>query len=153
MMPTPLCHVASLHYNFKTFFSSTIRLSSVFNLRLLSIDSFASMSAPRSSAVRSLFVAAILLCVFLFFQFLEFLFRYILQQVLLDIVLRRQLEAVFADRNFSMSTVLSSDFAVVNRKNTSCPFLRTYSATTPPMSCYFCHFATLPLCHIKDIRP
>ena len=137
MMPTPLCHVASLHYNFKTFFSSTIRLSSVFrsnlfacpgkNCRLPSIAFLASISAPRSSAVRSLFVAAILLCVFLFFQFLEFLFRYILQQVLLDIVLRRQLEAVFDDRNFSMSTVLSSDFAVVNRKITFCPFLRTYS--------------------------
>ena len=54
MMPTPLCHVASLRYNFKTFFSSTIRLSSVFNLRLPSIDSFASMSAPRSSVVKFL---------------------------------------------------------------------------------------------------
>ena len=126
------CHVASLHYSFESSFNSLISLSSVFNCRLPSIASLASKSAPRSSAVRSLFVAAILLCVFLFFQFLEFLFRYILQQVLLDIVLRRQLEAVFDDRNFSMSTVLSSDFAVVNRKNTSCPFLRTYSATTPP---------------------
>ena len=119
-------------YGFESSCNSTINLSSVFNCRLPSIASLASISAPRSSAVRSLFVAAILLCVFLFFQFLEFLFRYILQQVLLDIVLRRQLEAVFADRNFSMSTVLSSDFAVVNRKNTSCPFLRTYSAITPP---------------------
>ena len=33
--------------------SSLINLSSVFNLRFPSIDSFASMSAPRSSALRS----------------------------------------------------------------------------------------------------
>ena len=77
-------------YGFESSCNSTINLSSVFNCRLPSIASLASISAPRSSAVRSLFVAAILLCVFLFFQFLEYLFRYILQQVLLDIVLRRQ---------------------------------------------------------------
>ena len=41
----------------------------------------------------------VLLCVFLFFpQFLELLFRYVLQQVLLDIVLGRQLEAVHSSK-------------------------------------------------------
>jgi len=40
---------------------------------------------------------AVLLITFFFLQFLEFLFRNILKQVLLDIVLGRQLEAVFAD--------------------------------------------------------
>ena len=42
-----------------------------------------------------------LLRIFLFFlQFLELLFRDVLQKVLLDIVFRRQLEAVFADGEF-----------------------------------------------------
>ena len=41
------------------------------------------------------------MCIFLFFlQFLELLFRDVLQKVLLDIVFRRQLEAVFADGEF-----------------------------------------------------
>ena len=50
-----------------------------------------------------------LLCVFLFFlQFLEFLFRNVLQQVLLDIVLGRQLEAVFADEEILRETSCDS---------------------------------------------
>ena len=48
---------------------------------------------------------AILLCFFLFFlQFLEFLLRYILQQILLDVVFGRQLEAVFADEEILCET-------------------------------------------------
>ena len=41
-------------YGFVSSFSSTIRLSSVFNFRLPSIDSLASMSAPRRSVIISL---------------------------------------------------------------------------------------------------
>ena len=62
-------------------------------------------------------IISTLLCVFLFFlQFLEFLFRDILQQVLLDIVLGRQLEAVFADEEIlreTLSGVLYGGHAIV----------------------------------------
>jgi len=62
-------------------------------------------------------IISTLLCVFLFFlQFLEFLFRNVLQQVLLDIVLGRQLEAVFADEEIlreTLSGVLYGGHAIV----------------------------------------
>ena len=58
-----------------------------------------------------------LLRIFLFFlQFLELLFRDVLQKVLLDIVFRRQLEAVFADEEILRETlggVLYGGHAVV----------------------------------------
>ena len=55
-----------LPYSFTSSFNSTISLSSVFNFRLPSIDSLASMSAPRRSVVISLsFITAMIATSFL----------------------------------------------------------------------------------------
>ena len=50
-------------------------------------------------------MGTVLLITFLFPQFLEFLFRDVLQQVLLDIILGRQLEAVFAYEEILLSLI------------------------------------------------